>query len=412
VIFRMTASESATAAAHRFDSIPMAPPDSILGLTEAFAADPRADKMNLSVGVYKDASGNTPILKCVKAAEQKLLETEKSKGYLSIDGLPDYRKAVGAMLLGDRVASERVAIVQAPGGTGALRVAGEFLASQCSPTRVFVPNPTWANHNAIMQSAGLAVETYSYLASDRRSLDFEAMMRDLTDNTRPGDAILLHACCHNPTGVDPTVQQWQEIAGTLAKGGLIPLLDFAYQGFGDGLEEDTVGLSAVLEHCDEAIVCSSYSKNFGLYSERVGAVALVAGSPASAASSLSQLKVVVRSNYSNPPRHGGAIVATVLDDAELTQMWKTELEEMRLRITHLREQFVLGMKKQPAAPDFSFLLQQKGMFSYSGLTAMQADELRTKHGVYLVGSGRINVAGMQEDRMDWLCSVVADVLTS
>lgn len=406
----MTPSESTAAIAHRFDSIPTAAPDSILGITEAFVADPRTEKMNLSVGVYQDAAGVTPIMKCVKAAEQKLLETETSKGYLPINGLPDYRNAVREMLLGDQIPAERVAVLQTPGGTGALRVAGDFLAGHCSPTRVFVPNPTWANHNAIMRSAGLAVETYTYLASDRRSLDFQAMVDDLSENARPGDAILLHACCHNPTGVDPTIEQWQEIAKLLARGGLIPLLDFAYQGFGDGLDEDAAGLRAVMEHCDEAIVCSSYSKNFGLYSERVGAVTLIAASPAAAAAALSQLKVAVRCNYSNPPRHGGAIVATVLADPELTRVWKEELEENRLRITHLREQFVAGMKQQPGAPDFSFLLSQKGMFSYSGLTAMQVDELRTKHGVYVVGSGRINVAGMNEKRMDWLCQSVADVM--
>ncbi|TWT74995.1 amino acid aminotransferase [Allorhodopirellula solitaria] len=406
----MTASESATAAAHRFDSIAMAAPDAILGIGEAFAADPRSEKMNLSVGVYKDAAGTTPIMQCVKAAEQKILESETTKSYLPIDGLPDYRNAVREMLLGDQVPADRVAVLQTPGGTGALRVAAEFLATQCSPTRVFVPNPTWANHTAIMRAAGLPVETYRYLGSDRHSLDFQAMVDDLTENTRPGDAVLLHACCHNPTGVDPTTDQWQEIAKLLASRGLIPLLDFAYQGFGDGLEEDAAGLRTVLQHCDEAIACSSYSKNFGLYSERVGAATLIAATPSATAASLSQLKIVVRANYSNPPRHGGAIVATVLADPELTKIWKTELEGKRLRIKQLREQFVAGMKQQPGAPDFSFLLQQKGMFSFSGLSAMQVDELRTKHGVYVVGSGRINVAGMNEEKMDWLCQAVADVM--
>ncbi len=406
----MTASEPATAAAHRFDSIPMAAPDAILGITEAFAADPRAEKLNLSVGVYKDAAGVTPVMKCVKAAERILLETEKSKGYLSIDGLPDYRSAVHEMLLGDQFPADRAVVVQTPGGTGALRVAGDFLAAQCSPTRVFLPNPTWANHTAIMRAAGVGVETYTYLGSDRRRLDFQAMIDDLTEKTRPGDAVLLHACCHNPTGVDPTPDQWLEIAKLLASRGLIPLLDFAYQGFGDGLESDAAGLRTVLEHCDEALVCSSYSKNFGLYSERVGAITLIAASPGSATAALSQLKIVVRTNYSNPPRHGGAIVATVLADPELTRIWKAELEEYRLRITQLREQFVAVMKQQPGAPDFSFLLNQKGMFSYSGLTAMQVDELRSQHGVYVVGSGRINVAGMNEKKMDWLCQAVADVM--
>ncbi|SMP68642.1 L-aspartate aminotransferase apoenzyme [Neorhodopirellula lusitana] len=411
----MTASPSAAKAPRRFDSIAMAAPDAILGLTEAFNADTRPDKMNLSVGVYKDASGVTPIMKCVKAAERKLIEDETTKGYLTIDGLPDYREAVREMVFGDQVPSERVAIVQAPGGTGALSVAGGFLARQCSggpggPLRIFVPTPTWANHNAIMQDAGLLVENYSYLGSDRRTLDFDAMLEDLRTKPKPGEVVLLHACCHNPTGVDPTAAQWKAIASVIAERGLLPLLDFAYQGFGDGLDQDAAGLRTILDHVDEAIVCSSYSKNFGLYSERVGAVGLVTASAEATKASLSQLKKVVRSNYSNPPRHGAAIVATVLADADLTASWKEELETMRLRITHLREQFVAGMSEQAGAPDFTFLLNQKGMFSFSGLTPMQVDELKNKYGIYIVGSGRINVAGMSEDRMDWLCSAVADVI--
>lgn len=408
----MSAPESATATARRFASIPVSPPDSILGISEAFAADSRGEKMNLSVGVYKDASGATPVMKCVKAAEQKLLENERTKGYLPIDGLPEYRTAVSELLFTGRVEGGRTAIVQVPGGTGGLRVAGEFLNTQCSPTRVFIPNPTWANHAAVMHAAGLEVETYSYLSSDRRSLDIDALLSDLNDKTRPGDTVLLHACCHNPTGVDPGGEQWQEIAQTLAQRGLIPLLDFAYQGFGDGLVEDCIGLHTVLEHCEEAIVCSSFSKNFGLYSERVGAVAVVAATDGAARAALSQLKTTVRCNYSNPPRHGAAIVATVLADPELTRMWKSELEEMRLRITRLRTRFVEGMAGLLDAPDFSFLLKQKGMFSYSGLTPMQVDELKTKHGVYIVGSGRINVAGMDENRMDWLCHAVAEVIAA
>lgn len=411
----MSVTPSAPQAPHRFDSISLAPPDAILGLTDAFNNDQRPDKMNLSVGVYKDASGVTPILKCVKAAEKKILAGETSKGYLSIDGLPDYRTAVREMVFGDQVPTDRVAIVQAPGGTGALSVTADFLASQCSagpgkPMRVFLPTPTWANHNAIMADAGLLVDSYAYLGTDRRSLDFDALIEDLKTKPSTGDAVLLHACCHNPTGVDPTLDQWKAIASVVAERGLLPILDFAYQGFGDGLDEDAAGLRTILDTVDEAIVCSSYSKNFGLYSERVGAVGLVAASAESTEAALSQLKRVVRSNYSNPPRHGAAIVATILGDAELTAMWKQELEAMRLRITALREQFVAGMTQQPAAPDFQFLLQQKGMFSFSGLSPMQVDELKAKYGIYIVGSGRINVAGMNEDRMDWLCAAVADVI--
>lgn len=395
---------------HRFDSISVAPPDAILGLTEAFKADERETKMNLSVGVYQDASGTTPVLRCVKEAEKRLLDTESTKGYLSIDGLPDYREAARQLIFADQIAAERVAAVQTPGGTGALRVAAEFLATQCGPLRIFLPTPTWANHNAIMAAAGLPVETYSYLASDKKTLDFDALIEDLKTKPKAGDAVLLHACCHNPTGVDPTSEQWEQIASVVAEKKLIPLLDFAYQGFGEGLDEDAIGVRTILRQMDEAIVCSSFSKNFGLYSERVGTACLVSGSAETTKAALSQLKRVVRANYSNPPRHGGAIVATVLADEGLTQMWHEELAEMRTRIASLRKQFVDGMAATGVDQDFSFLLDQKGMFSFSGLSPMQVDQLRSEHGVYLVGSGRINVAGMNESKMEWLCNAVAAVL--
>ncbi|WP_430450899.1 amino acid aminotransferase [Rhodopirellula europaea] len=395
---------------HRFDSISVAPPDAILGLTEAFKADERETKMNLSVGVYQDASGTTPVLRCVKEAEKRLLDTESTKGYLSIDGLPDYREAARQLIFADQIAAERVAAVQTPGGTGALRVAAEFLATQCGPLRIFLPTPTWANHNAIMAAAGLPVETYSYLASDKKTLDFDALIEDLKTKPKPGDAVLLHACCHNPTGVDPTPEQWEQIASVVAEKKLIPLLDFAYQGFGEGLDEDAIGVRTILRQMDEAIVCSSFSKNFGLYSERVGTACLVSGSAETTKAALSQLKRVVRANYSNPPRHGGAIVATVLADEGLTQMWHEELAEMRTRIASLRKQFLDGMAATGVDQDFSFLLDQKGMFSFSGLSPMQVDQLRSEHGVYLVGSGRINVAGMNESKMEWLCNAVAAVL--
>jgi aspartate aminotransferase/aromatic-amino-acid transaminase len=395
---------------HRFDSISVAPPDAILGLTEAFKADERETKMNLSVGVYQDASGTTPVLRCVKEAEKRLLDTESTKGYLSIDGLPDYREAARQLIFADQIAAERVAAVQTPGGTGALRVAAEFLATQCGPLRIFLPTPTWANHNAIMAAAGLPVETYSYLASDKKTLDFDALIEDLKTKPKAGDAVLLHACCHNPTGVDPTPEQWEQIASVVAEKKLIPLLDFAYQGFGEGLDEDAIGVRTILRQMDEAIVCSSFSKNFGLYSERVGTACLVSGSAETTKAALSQLKRVVRANYSNPPRHGGAIVATVLADEGLTQMWHEELAEMRTRIASLRKQFVDGMAATGVDQDFSFLLDQKGMFSFSGLSPMQVDQLRSEHGVYLVGSGRINVAGMNESKMEWLCNAVAAVL--
>jgi len=400
------------ASAPLFSHVSEAAPDAILGLTEAFLKDERSDKMNLSVGVYKDAQGVTPVMRCVKEAEKRLVDSETTKGYLSIDGMPDYRHHVRDLVFGDRIPSENIAILQTPGGTGAVRVAADFLASQFQPMRMFLPTPTWANHNSILTAAGLTCENYRHLSADKRSFDLEGMLEDLQSKTKPGDAILLHACCHNPSGVDPNQEQWEQIAKAIATAKLLPLVDFAYQGFGDGLEEDAVGLHHILRENPEALVCTSFSKNFGLYSERVGAVSLVATDADAAKASLSQLKRVVRSNYSNPPRHGGAVVATVLDDADLTSMWKEELTEMRTRIHRLRQLFVDGMKSTSPDHDFSFLLEQKGMFSFSGLTPMQVDELKSKHGIYIVGSGRINVAGMSEERMDWLCKAVAQVLHS
>ncbi len=401
-------SESPTAL--RFSSISTAPPDPILGLTEAFLADQRSDKMNLSVGVYKDASGQTPVLDCVKEAERRLLETEKTKGYLPIDGMPEYRAAVQRMVFGETVSAERIATLQSPGGTGALRVAASFLSSQMPPLKVWASNPTWANHHAVFESEGLPIESYRYLAADRTTLDFEGMIEDLTSKAQRGDAILLHACCHNPTGVDPSADQWESIAKVLSDRGLLPLIDFAYQGFGHGIREDAESIEAILRHNSEAIVCNSFSKNFGLYGERVGAISVVAGDAGSASAVQSQLKRLVRSNYSNPPRHGGAIVATILGCEELTAQWESELAAMRDRIKLLREQFVSTMRSTGNGHDFGFLLDQCGMFSFSGLNKMQVDQLKADHGIYIVGSGRINVAGMLESKMTAFCAAVAQVL--
>lgn len=407
----MTASASSKSAL-RFANIATAPPDSILGLTEAFVADTNPNKMNLSVGVYKDASGKTPILKCVKEAERRLVESESTKGYLPIDGLPDYRHHIRDLVFGDAIDPSRTAVFQTPGGTGALRVAAGFLTSQLSPIRIWVPNPTWANHSPVFTAEQLPMASYRYLAADRTSFDFEGMLEDLKAETSSGEAVLLHACCHNPTGVDPTADQWDQIAAVIGEKQLIPVIDFAYQGFGEGLHEDGAGIRAILQRCDEAIVCNSFSKNFGLYSERVGGLALVAGDASAATAAQSQLKAIVRSNYSNPPRHGAAIVATILSDEGLTRMWYDELAEMRDRIKTLRKQFVDTMKKTGDGHDFSFLLSQNGMFSFSGLNQMQVDQLRNSHSIYIVGSGRINVAGMSEDRMEQLCSAIAEVIES
>lgn len=396
----------------RFASLSTAPPDAILGLTEAFLADTHPEKMNLSVGVYKNASGQTPILDCVKEAERRLVEEEKTKGYLPIDGLGEYRDRIADLVFADSVERDRLAIMQAPGGTGALRVAAAFLVRQLSPIRIWIPTPTWANHAAVFDSEGLPTESYRYLSADKKSFAFDGMLEDLQKNSKPGDAVLLHACCHNPTGVDPTSEQWEQIATFLSEKRLLPLIDFAYQGFGKGLEEDAVGVRAVMRHCPEAIVCNSFSKNFGLYSERVGGLSLVAADASEAKAAQSHLKRVVRSNYSNPPRHGAAIVAKIVGDSSLISLWHTELAGMRDRIRSLRRQFVETMASTGGGHDFSFLLDQHGMFSFSGLNKMQVDQLKNDHSIYIVGSGRINVAGMSEDRMDFLCQAVAKVIES
>jgi aspartate aminotransferase len=396
-----------------FSELPLAPPDAILGLAEAFKQDKNPHKINLSVGVYKDEQGNTPILACVKEAERRLLASEKTKGYLSIEGHADYAERVQELLFGpghEVLTGKRAVTAQTPGGTGSLRVAADFLKKHFPRAKVWQSKPTWANHPAIFAAAGLPVETYAYIDAKGRGLDFAAMLAALKQ-IPAGDVVLLHACCHNPTGIDATPAQWREIAGVVHERGLLPLVDFAYQGFGDGLNEDAAGLRELVQPGRELLISSSFSKNFGLYGERVGALTLVAGDADAAQRALSQVRISVRTNYSNPPTHGAAIVATVLGDAELRKQWEQELAGMRERIHQMRRLFVETMRQKAPQHDFGFLADQKGMFSFSGLTNLQVDELRTKHGVYVVGNGgRINIAGMSRENMGRLCEAIAAVL--
>ncbi len=388
-----------------------APPDPILGLTDSFQKDSRPEKINLTIGVYRDQEGNTPVLECVKRAEKLLLDGETSKGYLGIDGLPEYRRLASELTLGDFVNADRVVATQTPGGTGALRVSADFLSKNFHGSRVWCSTPTWPNHTSIFEAAGLETKAYPYLAADKRSLDLAGLLNTLEREGRRGDIICLHACCHNPTGIDPTDQQWEQIAELTARIGMFPIVDFAYHGFGDGLEEDRRGLEKLLKQHQELIVCSSYSKNFGLYSERVGAMLAVCSESAQSASVTSNVKQTIRTNYSNPPRHGAAIVATILGTPELRTLWLQELELMRTRIHSVRLQFVNAMKDRHCSTDFAFLLQQRGMFSYSGLTPMQVDWLRSEKGIYIVGSGRINVAGITPKNMDTLTAAIAEALS-
>ncbi|MCA9228290.1 MAG: aspartate/tyrosine/aromatic aminotransferase [Planctomycetales bacterium] len=392
-----------------FENLTMAPPDAILGLTDAFKKDPNPNKINLSVGVYQDSTGKTPILESVKKAEEKLLATESNKSYLGIDGLPEYGQAVQRLLFGDALETGRAVTAQTPGGTGALRVAAEFIKQAQPNATVWCSKPTWANHPSVFEAAGLRVNSYPYIDAEGKGLDFDAMIAALRQ-VPAGDVVLLHACCHNPTGIDPTPEQWDEIGRVLAERRALPLVDFAYQGFGDGLRDDATGLLRLLQSNAELLVCSSFSKNFGLYSERTGALTLVAADPQAAQIALSNVKRCIRANYSNPPKHGAAIVATVLSDEGLTKLWESEVTAMRDRINGMRRLFVDTLKARGVDRDFSFLLPQRGMFSFSGLSPVQVDELRSKHAVYIVGSGRINVAGMTEANMNPLCDAIADVL--
>lgn len=395
-----------------FDTLQMAPPDAILGLSEAFKKDTNPAKINLAVGVFKDARGSTPILACVKEAERRLVERETTKGYLPIDGDAGYALDVQRLLLGaehEIVTSGRAATVHTPGGTGALRVAGDFL-HQCYPgASIWVSKPTWANHAGVFNAAGLQVKSYRYFDAANNALDLTSMLEDL-QQAPAGDVVLLHGCCHNPSGIDPTGEQWQQIATLVAERKLLPLVDLAYQGFGDGLRQDVTGLLALCGPGQELIVCSSFSKNFGLYNERVGALTVIAADAALAATALSQVKSAVRANYSNPPAHGAAVVATILNDPELRAGWEQELAAMRDRINAMRRLLVERLAAAGAKRDFSFIQQQRGMFSFSGLTPLQVDRLRTEYAIYIVGSGRINVAAVSEENVDRLAQAIVTVL--
>ena len=397
-----------------FQSVQPAPPDAILGLTEAFKADPNPEKINLAVGVYKDEQGATPTLAAVTAAEKWLIDNEPSKSYLGIDGSSGYGMATRELLFGkdsDLVSNGRAVTFQCPGGTGALRVAGDYLANNHAGTTLWLSDPTWANHHAIFQAAGLPTQKYAYLDTQTNALDFDAMTKAFLE-VKPGDVVLLHGCCHNPTGVDPTVDQWRQVAQHLKDIGALPLIDFAYQGFAVDVDADAAGLREVLSVCDEVLVCSSDSKNFGLYRERVGALTVVAADASQASAVQSQVKTAIRRNYSNPPAHGALVVEHILSDAGLTQQWLDELTQMRGRINGMRTALRQAIDSRGVhlnANGNGFIEQQNGMFTMSGLTKEQVAKLKAEHAIYIVGSGRINVAGITPSNIDRLCDAIAAV---
>lgn len=395
-----------------FDAIQAAPPDAILGLNEAFRNDSSADKVNLTVGVYQDEKGQTPVLKSVKTAEAKLLEGETSKGYLPIGGLGEFCDLTQTLYFGEDqevISSNRAATFQTPGGTGALRVAADFVHQNFPSASIWCSTPTWPNHPKVFAAAGVNVENYAYFDAASHGVNVDAML-DAIRQVPAGDVVCLHACCHNPTGADPTAEQWKQIADVVYDRGLLPLLDFAYLGFGDGIEADRVALMEFARPGAELLVASSYSKNFGLYRERVGALTVVTRDSDSAKTVASQVKATIRTNYSNPPSHGASIVREILLDSALRDQWDGELAEMRERINGMRTLFTQSMAERLPDHDFSFIQRQRGMFSYSGLTAEQVDTLREKFSIYIVRDGRINVAGINPANVGPLCDAISSVL--
>jgi aspartate/tyrosine/aromatic aminotransferase len=395
-----------------FDDVPQAPADPILGLTEAFKKDPNPDKINLGVGVFTDASGKTPLLESAKIAEKRLAASAQTRVYLPIDGDPNYCSRIRELVFGansDIVGAKRVYTAAAPGGTGALRIAGDFLRSNFPSIRIWVSNPTWPNHPQVFDAAGLRTERYPWYDPVTNSLDMSGIV-DAISKVPAGNAFLLHGCCHNPSGIDPDLRQWEVIASMLADRKILPIIDFAYQGFGDGIDEDAAGLRLVAERCPECIVCASCSKNFSLYADRVGSVSVVTSDENATARIGSQVKRVIRANYSNPPQHGFSIATTILSDPDLRRMWVDEVTAMRARLASLRTLFADSLAARGVKQDFGFIKRQKGMFSFSGLNKDQVQTLREKHSIYIVASGRISVAGMNERTMGRLCDAIASVL--
>ena len=393
-------------------SLTPAAPDPILGLTDAFKSDTRVGKVNLSVGVYVDDSGVTPVIPSVLEAERRLLAKAGSKGYLPIDGRPGYKAAVRDLIFGadhEIVASRRSVTAQTPGGTGALRVAADFLLQAGSSKTIWMSEPTWPNHPQLFSMAGFALRTYPYLDDSGRGLDVGKMLGALRSAV-PGDVILLHGSCHNPSGVDPDQETWAAIGEIIVQRELLPVVDLAYQGFGFGLREDADWLAGLARPGLEFLVCSSYSKNFALYNERVGALTIVAADPARASAALSHLKIAIRSNYSNPPAHGGDIVETILTDPALRAQWEVDLAGMRNRILGNRAALVEALVAADVPGQWDPIRHQRGMFALLGLSADQVARLRDEFGVYVVGRGRINVAGLTAANLPHVVASVKAVI--
>ena len=395
-----------------FSAVEMAPRDPILGLNEQFAADSNPKKVNLGVGVYYDDNGKLPLLACVQKAEQAMMEKPSARGYLPIDGIAAYDSAVQALVFGAQspsVQAKRVATVQCLGGTGGLKVGADFLKRLNPQAKVLISDPSWENHKALFTQAGFDVQAYPYYDAQALGVDFPKMLASLA-SADPGTIVVLHACCHNPTGYDITPSQWKQVVETLKAKGLTAFLDMAYQGFGHGIAEDGAVIDLFVQAGLSFFVATSFSKSFSLYGERVGALSVHCETADEAAKVLSQLKIAIRTNYSNPPIHGGSVVAAVLNNPEWRRLWEGELAEMRVRIKEMRQKLVEGLKAAGVQRDMGFITQQIGMFSYSGLSKDQMIRLRNEFGVYGTDTGRMCVAALNSKNIDHVCVSIAKVL--
>jgi len=396
-----------------FESLRAVPADPILNLSVLYRQDTNPNKVDLGVGVYKDETGHTAIMEAVARAEERLLAEEDTKAYVGMAGSKRFCELLAQVTLGADhavLADQRIAVAQTPGGSGALRVLGEFINVASPNATVWLGNPTWANHHAVMQSAGFTVKEYPYYNRGTRAVDFDAMLNALQNQTQAGDVVLLHGCCHNPSGADLSLDQWQAITDLVLSKGLIPYVDIAYQGLGEGMDEDAAGLRLMANAVPEMVIASSCSKNFGLYRERTGTAMIIAANAQQASLAQGQMNSVIRANYSMPPSHGALVVETILADPKLKQMWRDELKTMRKRIKDLRSQLVDAIKAEGVTQDFSFIERQKGMFSFLGVSAEQVDTLVNEHSVYLVGSSRINLAGLNQRNIAYVAKSIAAVL--
>jgi len=395
-----------------FTAVEMAPRDPILGLNEQFAADTNPNKVNLGVGVYFDDNGKLPLLECVQAAEKTMMAHPSARGYLPIDGIAAYDTAVKHLVFGadsEPVTSGRVATVQGLGGTGGLKVGADFLRHLNPKAKVLISDPSWENHRGLFTNAGFTVETYAYYDASKKDINFDGMLASL--NAAPaGTVVVLHACCHNPTGYDITPVQWDQVVEVVKTKNLTAFLDMAYQGFGHGIQEDGAVIQKFVAAGLNFFVSTSFSKSFSLYGERVGALSVVCKDKEECGRVLSQLKIVIRTNYSNPPIHGGAVVAAVLGNPELRSLWEKELGEMRVRIKAMRQKMVDGLKAAGVKQDMGFITRQIGMFSYSGLTKDQMVRLRNEFGVYGTDTGRMCVAALNSKNIDHVCASIAKVV--